>query len=216
MRRSSVVVAVVLVVAGFMGCGRASRVVGPRTFVLAVDPADYPHSESRWPDGQSITVECWGDATHTHGLDRGSVTFRTRTGERYGWTAELSPQVLRNAPGVSPVSHVFPPFDFDAAYAVALAAAGSASQRRLAVRRRAVEAARARQRRASEERGISSFETWRAVTRAESELRWAELEATASRSREELSARTDALQQQRREDALRVAIERAARAACTQ
>ena len=120
LRRSPVVVAVILVAAGFMGCGGVSGVIGPRTHALAVDPADYPHSESRWPDGQPITVECWGDAKHRSGLVRGAVTFRTRTGERYGWTAELSPEVLRNAPGVSSVNRVFPPIDFDAAYTAAI------------------------------------------------------------------------------------------------
>lgn len=89
------------------GCGDH---IDPRAvFDLAVNPADFPNSRSRWPAEEPITVECWEDGR----LFRSSlsvITLRTDDGLRYAFTTALSPRVLEavDVASVRQAQQVFP------------------------------------------------------------------------------------------------------------
>ena len=103
-----VILAVVLLLAG---C--ASESDDPRgiraTFDLAISPADFPESESQWPEGEPITVECWGEESRTWVSALSAITLVIYAGTRYAFTTSLSPVVLRaGGASIRQVDNVFP------------------------------------------------------------------------------------------------------------
>ena len=66
--------AVLILLTGSLAAyGQGSNRGAPRVVVSLVDPVDYPDSSHAWPDGEPVTVECWGnqaDRLHTRTLVR--------------------------------------------------------------------------------------------------------------------------------------------------
>lgn len=80
-------------------------------FNLAVHPADFPESESRWPAGEPITAECWGPPGVNPNRDYSLsfITLITNAGARYTFTTSLPAVVLRVvSASIRRVDSVFP------------------------------------------------------------------------------------------------------------